>query len=129
MSPGAGVLMLGRGHISYIVNMYYLLHVLYQYTAHWLLLCLGIMMLLSYTNNTMVDFHLFYDGAVDIQIWALLTRIQCKVSDTQVTFKAGGPLVLNFVVKIALPQKLQNFTDINCVKRSFIVCTLLRSKF
>ena len=25
MTPGAGVLMLGRGHISHIVNMYYLL--------------------------------------------------------------------------------------------------------
>ena len=31
--------------------------------------------------------------AVDIQIWALLTRSQCKVSDTQVTVKACGPLV------------------------------------
>ena len=48
-------------------------------------------MLLSFT---MVDFHLFYDGAVDLQIWALLTRIQCKVSDTQVTIKACVPLVL-----------------------------------
>ena len=47
----------------FIVNMYYLL--LYQYTAHWLLLCEGIMMLLSYS---IVDCHLFYDGAVDIQI-------------------------------------------------------------
>ena len=49
------------------------------------------MMLLSVT---IVDFNLFYDGAVDIQIWALLTRSQCKVSDTQVTVKACGPLVL-----------------------------------
>ena len=32
MTLGAGVLMLGRGHISHIVNMYYLL--LYQYTAY-----------------------------------------------------------------------------------------------
>ena len=48
------------------------------------------MMLLS---DIIVDFHLFYDGAVDIQIWALLTRSQCKVSDTQVTVKACGPLV------------------------------------
>ena len=48
------------------------------------------MMLLS---DTIVDCHLFYDGAVDIQIWALLTRSQCKVSDTQVTVKACGPLV------------------------------------
>ena len=48
------------------------------------------MMLLS---DTIVDFHLFYDGAVDIQIWALLTRSQCNFSDTQVTVKACGPLV------------------------------------
>ena len=32
MTPGAGILMLGRGHISHMVNMYYLL--LYQDTAH-----------------------------------------------------------------------------------------------
>ena len=48
-------------------------------------------MLLSYT---IIDFHLFYDGALDIQIWAPLTRSQCKVSDTQVTVKACGPLVV-----------------------------------
>ena len=47
-------------------------------------------MLLSYT---IVDFHLFYDGAVDIQIWAPPTRSQCKVCDTQVTVKACRPLV------------------------------------
>ena len=88
ITPGSGVLMLGRGHISHIVKMYYPL--LCQYTAHSLLLCEGIMMLLSYT---MVDFHLFYDGAVDIQIWALLTRSQCKASDTQVTVNACWPLV------------------------------------
>ena len=50
------------------------------------------MMLLS---DTIVDFHLFYDGAVDIQIWALLTRSQCKVSDTQVTIKAHRPRIQN----------------------------------
>ena len=44
-------------------------------------------------SDTIVDFHLFYDGAVDIQIRVLLTRSQCKVSDTQVTVKAHGPLV------------------------------------
>ena len=37
--------------------MYYLL--LYQYTANWLLLCEGIIMLLNYS---IIDFHLFYDG-------------------------------------------------------------------
>ena len=34
------------------------------------------------------------NGAVDMQICALLTRSQCKVSDTQVTVKACGPLVI-----------------------------------
>ena len=48
------------------------------------------MMLLSYT---IIDFHLFYDGAVDIQIWAPLTRSQYKVSDTQVIVKARGTFV------------------------------------
>ena len=60
------------------------------------------MMLPSYT---MVDFRLFYDGPVDIQLWALLTRSQCKVSDTQVTVKACGPLVRNEMMKIK-QQKL-----------------------
>ena len=48
------------------------------------------MMVLSYS---MFDFQLFYDGAVDIQILAPLTRSRCKVSDTKVTVKACGPLV------------------------------------
>ena len=56
------------------------------------------MMLLS---CTMVDFHLFYDGVIDIQIWALLTRSQCKVSDNQVTIKARGPLVFLFFFVIS----------------------------
>ena len=42
-------------------------------------------MLLSYAT---VNFHLFYDRAVDMQIWTLLIRNQCRVSDTQVTVKA-----------------------------------------
>ena len=47
-------------------------------------------MLLSYA---IVDFYLLYDGAVDMQIRALLTRSQCKVSYTQLTVEACGPLV------------------------------------
>ena len=46
-------------------------------------------MLLSYT---IIDFHLFYDRAVDVQI--KFDKIQCRVSDTQVTVKACWPLVL-----------------------------------
>ena len=71
---------------SLVLNMHYLL--LYQNTAHWLLLYYkGIIMLLSYD---IVDFHFFYDGLLML-IWALLTRSQCRVSDTQVTIKAHRP--------------------------------------
>ena len=45
------------------------------------------MMLLSYA---IVEFYLFYDGAVEMQIWALLKRSQCRVSDIQMTVKASG---------------------------------------
>ena len=38
-------------------------------------------------SSPIVDFYLFYDGAVDIQILAILTRSQHKVSDTKVTVK------------------------------------------
>ena len=49
-------------------------------------------MLLSYT---IVDFDFYYNNwAVDMQICTLLTRIQCKVSDTQVIVKACGPLLV-----------------------------------
>ena len=44
-------------------------------------------------SSAIVDFYFFYDWGVDMQIWALLTRSECRVSDTQVTFKACGPLV------------------------------------
>ena len=47
-------------------------------------------MLLFYA---IVDFYFFFDVDVDIQIWALLTRSQCRVSDAQVTVEACGPLV------------------------------------
>ena len=39
------------------------------------------------------DFYLFYNGSVDMQIRVLLTRSQCRVSDTQVTVKACGHIV------------------------------------
>ena len=56
-------------------------------------------MLLSYT---IVDFDFNYNnGAVNMQIRTLLTRIQCKVSDTQVTVKACGPLVSISIVVIS----------------------------
>ena len=63
-------------------------------------------------SDTIVDFHLFYDRAVDIQICALLTRSQCKVSDTQVTVKACGPLV--YVRWIVLTIKNGHCKASNC---------------
>ena len=59
MTPGAAVLMLGRGHISHY-SEYEVSSTLSIYST-----LVAIMMLLSYT---VVDFHLFYDGSVDIQI-------------------------------------------------------------
>ena len=59
MNPGAGVLMLGRGHISYY-NEYVVSSTLSIYSTS-----IAIMMLLTYS---IVVFHLFYDGAVEIQI-------------------------------------------------------------
>ena len=47
-------------------------------------------MLLSYA---IVDFHLFYDGFVNMQIGALLIWNQCSVSDTQVTVNACRHIV------------------------------------
>ena len=40
-----------------------------------------------------VDFYVLYDESGYMQIWALLTRDQSKVSDTQVTVKPCGILV------------------------------------
>ena len=54
MTPRTWFLMLGMDIYVSMVNMYYLL--LYQYIAHCLLLCSGIMMLLTYS---IVDFYFF----------------------------------------------------------------------
>ena len=73
-------------------------------------------MLLSYT---IVDFYFYYNnGVVDMQICTLLTRIQCKVSDTQVTVKACGPLVL-YTLKIT-----SSFGGEGCVMKFKISCLL-----
>ena len=124
MTPGLGVLVLGRGHISHIVklyyffknillysqaqirqtkyivmmpkegrtkivyficiivNMYYLL--LYQYISH--CYCVNLI------SFTIVDLFIIL-GLLLCQ-YMLQTRSQCKVSVTQVTIKACGPLVL-----------------------------------
>ena len=45
-------------------------------------------------SSATVDFYLFYDGHLDMQIEVLLTRSQCRVSVTQVSVKAHGPLII-----------------------------------
>ena len=67
-------------------------------------------MLLSYT---IIEFHLCYNGAVDIQIWAPLTRSQCKVSDIQVTVQACGLLVSRSYALFELKNltKMKNTTQ------------------
>ena len=60
MTPGTGGLMLWSGHISHN-SEYVVSSILSIYST-----LIAIMMLLSYT---IVDFHLFYDGTVDIQIY------------------------------------------------------------
>ena len=63
MTPKAGVLMLGHGHISHYSEC--VVSSTLSIYSTLIVLRLGIMMLLSYT---IVDFHLFYDGAIDTQI-------------------------------------------------------------
>ena len=57
-------------------------------------------MLLPYA---IVDFFIFYDGAVDMRLCPLLTRNQCRVVyDTQVTVEARVPLVRKMCVITSL---------------------------
>ena len=87
--------------------------------AHWFLLYSQVILQLS---SAIVDFYLFYDGAVDMLIWALLTKNQCTVSGTQVTFKAHGPLVETFVISPNDPS--QNTFNIY---HNILYCSLLKA--
>ena len=46
-------------------------------------------------SSDAVHIYLFYDKPVDMQIWALLTKSQFRISDTQVTVKVHGPLFVD----------------------------------
>ena len=89
MTPGAGVLMLWRGHISHY-SEYVLSSPLSIYSTD--CYCVKRDYDAAFLYHHWFLFILY--GAVDIQIilWALLTRSQC-VSDTRVTVKACWPLV------------------------------------
>ena len=47
-----------------------------------------------------VDIYLFYDVHVDVKILPLLTRSQCRVSDTQVTVSTNGCPVFIFFTRV-----------------------------
>ena len=53
-----------------------------------------------------------------MQIWTLLTRIQCKVSDTHVTIKACGSLVIFKHVHVPLFY-FQTFTSSDSIVKLF----------
>ena len=86
---GAWGLMLGHGYRSHYsenalsstltIWITFIAIVLSEYNAAFLCHCF---------------FYIFNDMAADMQIWALHTRSQCRVSDTQMTVKALGPLVI-----------------------------------
>ena len=90
MTPGAGILMLGHDHISHCYSEYVLSFTLSIYTT------LVALVLRNYATAFLYNCWFLYIlwWAVDMQVWSLLTRSQCRVSDTQVTVKAHGPLVL-----------------------------------
>ena len=123
MTPGTGVLVLGSGHISHIVKLHYFSNNLLLYTPRQrsnklivyysnhdqgrvyqnckfhislyseYVLSSSLSVYFTLIAIVLKDCNAGYNGAVDMQICALLTRIQCKVTDTQVTVKACGPLV------------------------------------
>ena len=102
--------------------MYYLYSINIQHID-----CYSVKGLWCCFSYTIIDYHLFYDWAVDIQIWAPLTRSQCKVSDTQVTVKACGSLVSLVIYKKCMIEK-PSFLTINgeLSKRiSFVVVVVL----
>ena len=55
---------------------------------------------------------MFYDGPFDLQIWALLTRSHCSVSNTQGTVKAHGPLVIPAVKHFVIVKQYWNLVSI-----------------
>ena len=87
--PRHGVLELRCGYISYSENA----------TSSTLSIYSTLIAIVSrdcgaaFLCHCWILFTVFYDGAVDLQIWALLTRSNCRGSDNQFTIKACGPLV------------------------------------
>ena len=105
-----------RGHISHY-SKYVLSSTLSIYNT------LIAIVLRDYDVDYLFDHHLFYDGAVDIQRWTLLTRSQYNVYDTYVTVKALGPLVCFPVVLKALLHGFHPYiTFYLCCKCATFLC-------
>ena len=98
MTHGAKYLMIKCGYISH----YCWINIIF-YSVYGTL----IIMLLSYAT---VEFYLLNDEAADMQIWDLLTRIQCRVSDTPVTIKNCGPFCFNGRLKVCLSISTESFS-------------------
>ena len=77
--------MLGRGYISHY-SEYALSSTLSIYITLIAIVLWNIMLF----SHAIVDFHLFYDGAVDMQIWSLLTRRWLKLTEQD---KTGTQLI------------------------------------
>ena len=79
-----------------VLNYVYNFYDVHQHTAHLLLLYKGVIIQFS---TVIVDFNLFYDGSVCMQLRALPRRSPLGVSYTQVAVMACGP-VPNFWINI-----------------------------
>ena len=62
-------------------------------------------------------FNLFCDGAADMQILALLTRSQGRVSNTQVTVKALGLLL-----RCAILNRNDELSSSHVIRMLLILC-------
>ena len=56
-----------------------------------------VLRVITQPTSAIVPFYVFFYGSANVQIWAVLTRSHCRVSDTQVTGKAFGPLGFLFL--------------------------------
>ena len=63
---------------------------------------------------SIIDFQLFYDGAVHTNMSPSDKKLQCNVSDTQVAGKACGPLVISRFNLMILIYKLWSLLNGNC---------------
>ena len=110
------------------LNMYNCVDV-YQYTEHWLLHLYCILLRaykLKWSSSTIVNFHLFYNGPVDYANMSLLTRRQCKVSDTQVTVKACGSLGFFFPL-LSHHFKLKKFSFFVVLNRNTFILGIFKT--